>query len=391
MNAVPIARLAGAALLALVLTSPLALAQHAMGGARPSLGASAAFAGDGRLWMVDAADQQVRVRHSDDLGATWSAPVAVNAEPEPVAADGDSRPKIAIAPNGTLHVTWTQPLPKPYTGIIRFSRSLDGGATWSRPITVHADRQEITHRFDAITVTDDGTVFVVWIDKRDQERAKATGAPYRGAAVYFAVSDDNGASFRGDYRVADHSCECCRIALLADGDGVLALWRHVFEPNLRDHALARLNPDGSAEPMRRATFDDWAIDACPHHGPSLARDGHGHLHAVWFALGPRDPGVSYGRLVDGRVEGQRRIGGARAEHADLAVAGDAIAIVWREFDGEVMRLNALRSDDGGATWREQAVAQTTDVADQPKVLVREGRFHAFWNLRGQPPQVLPLP
>ena len=44
--------------------------------------------------------------------------------------------------------------------------------------------------------------------------AAGKGAKYRGAAVYFAVSDNQGASFRGDFKLADYSCECCRIAML---------------------------------------------------------------------------------------------------------------------------------------------------------------------------------
>lgn len=368
-----------------------AFAQHGGTGGRPVLGASATFDRDGVVWAVDVQSEQVLVRHSRDLGASWSEPVAVNAEPEPIAADGDGRPKVVAAPGGELYVTWTRPLSRPYTGEIRFSRSLDGGRSWSAPIVVHADRQEITHRFDAPTVTEDGRLFIAWIDKRDQEAAKAAGRPYRGAAVYFAVSDDRGASFRGDYRLAEHGCECCRIATLADGDGVLAFWRHVFEPNIRDHALARLNPDGGSDAMRRATFDDWAVDACPHHGPSLARDDRGDLHAVWFTLGPNNTGVFYGRLGDNMVHGQRRVGGEASEHADIVAAGARLAVAWKEFDGQAMLLRAMVSEDRGETWTEHTLASTHDASDQPRLLEHQGRFFVFWNTREQPHRMVALP
>ena len=291
------------------------------------------------------------IRSSADGGRLWSPPRPVNADAEAVAADGDSRPKIAAGPAGELYVSWTKPLSKPFTGEVRLSRSLDGGKRFSAPLTVHADRQEITHRFDALTVSRDGKPVVAWIDKRDIETAKAAGQPYRGAAVYFAVSDDRGASFRGDYRLGEHSCECCRIALLPRDDGsVTAFWRHVFPPNVRDHALARLYTDGRSEPLQRATFDDWHTDACPHHGPSLAVDAAGQLHAVWFSQGGL-AGVHYGRLVDGRVDGMRRIGGGGAAHADIAASGKRVAIAWKEFDGSATRLLAELSEDSGQTWR----------------------------------------
>lgn len=360
--------------------------------ARPDLGATAAFDARGVLWAAHKDNGHVAVSRSDDAGRTWSKPVYVNAVAEPTDTGGDARPKMAIGAGGQLYVTWTRPLAKPYTGEILFSRSVDEGRSFSPVMTVHADRQQITHRFDAITVNKQGRIFVAWIDKRDGVAAAHMKKDYRGAAVYYAVSDDNGASFRGDYKLAEHSCECCRIALLAQDDGsVMALWRHVFAPNIRDHALARLTPDGRAGTVRRATFDDWRVDVCPHHGPSLAQDAAGRLHAVWFTQAAKNSGVFYGRLREGGVEWQRRVGGQTAEHADLAVTGNRVALAWKEFDGERSRLRAMISDDGGEHWREHELAATAGASDQPRVLVRAGAFHVFWNTRREPLLTVPLP
>lgn len=390
-------------LLCLVLLPPAAAAQErahgdhgaaARMGATPKdggLNASAAFDARGGMWAVSKERDHAVVRRSDDLGRTWSKPVTVNAEPEPIGADGDARPRIISGTAGELYVTWTRPLSKPYTGNIRFSRSLDGGRTFSAPVTVHTDRQEITHRFDSIAVNRSGQLFVAWIDKRDQVAA-GKDAGYRGAAVYYAVSDDRGASFRGDYKLADHSCECCRIALLPRDDGsLLALWRHVFAPNVRDHALSQLFPDGRGGTLRRATFDDWSIDVCPHHGPSLAADAAGRLHAVWFTQGSKRTGVFYGRLRDGGVDAQRKVGGETAEHADLAVSGRRVAVAWKEFDGERSRLRAMTSEDGGDNWREHDLVSTAEASGHPLLLERQGRFYAFWNTRREPLSVTPLP
>jgi hypothetical protein len=372
-----------------ILLCAAASAQH--NHSDPGLGASAAFDAKGALWAVYREGEHVVARRSADFGKSWAAPVRVNVAPEPIGAENDARPKIALGPQGELFVTWTMPLSKPFTGHIRFARSLDGGRTFSAPATVHKDRQEITHRFDAITVGRDGRLFVAWVDKRDLEARKDSKNAYRGAAVYFAVSDDRGASFRGDYKLADHSCECCRIALLPRDDGVLALWRHVFEPNIRDHAIARMSADGRASGLRRATFDDWKLDVCPHHGPSVAADAEGRLHAVWFTGTPGRSGAYYGRLAEGRVEGQRRIGGDRAEHADLAVAGKRIAIVWKEFDGERSQLRAMLSEDDGDTWKEARLMATAGASAQPLLLVHADRFYAFWNTRQEPLSVRALP
>jgi hypothetical protein len=260
------------------------------------LGMSAAADAQGRLWAVSketAHDgQYVVLQTSDDLGKTWSAPRRVQQQPEPVSAEGENRPKIGFGRNGEIYITYTKPLSKPYTGEIRLARSTDGGETFSPPITVHANHDVITHRFDSLIVDPDGRLYVAWIDKRDMHAAAAREQPYRGAALYYAVSEDGGVSFRGDYKVADHSCECCRIALALNSHGrPIAFWRHVYMPNARDHALAELTPDGRLAAPIRASFDDWRIDACPHHGPGLAYAADGGRHQVWFNVKDGEGGV----------------------------------------------------------------------------------------------------
>jgi len=350
-------------------------------GARPELGTSAAFAPDGRLYAVSRQGEHVVVYGSDDEGTSWSVPVVVNARPEAISADGENRPKLAFGTDGALLVSWTKPLGKPFSGEVRFARAADR-EHFSVPLTVHRDRAEITHRFDSLLATADGRVVVAWIDKRDLEAAKADRQAYRGAAIYAAVSDDGGRSFRPERKVADHSCECCRIAIASDRDGSpLLMWRHVFAPNERDHALTRLAADGGPEAVLRATYDRWQIDGCPHHGPSLAVDAAGNRHAVWFDQIAGEGQVSYGRLPrreGGRVERQRRVGGAGAAHADLAVSGRRVGIVWKEFDGKRTRLRADLSDDGGETFRTLELAASDGASDQPRALVRGDALFAFW-------------
>ena len=259
---------------------------------------------------------------------------------------------------------------------------------------MHRDRQEITHRFDSIVVNGKGQVIVAWIDKRDLVAAAAAAkAPaYRGAAVYFAVSDDRGATFRGDYKLADHSCECCRIALVRHDDGsVTAMWRHIFEPNIRDHAVAQLFPEGRAEPMRRVSFENWRIDACPHHGPSLVEDAQHRLHAVWFSAAPQQQGVHYARLRDGGTEAHRRVGGEAAAHADLAVLGPRVVIAWKEFDGERTQLRGLMSADGGDNFSEIALAATDGASDQARVIRRQDQLFVFWRTEKEGFRLFPLP
>jgi hypothetical protein len=379
--------------------------------AKAPLATGAAFDAHHRLWAAWVEGQHVVVAHSDDKGRTLSAPVVVNVMPEPIYTSGENRPKIAASPDArTIYVTWSMPLDAPYTGMVRFSRSTDGGATWSTPVTVHGDRQPITHRFDALIVDPQGRVFVAWIDKRDLVEAKKAGRGYDGAAVYYAVSSDGGQTFAPERKVADQTCECCQIALAIDGQGhVEALWRNVFTRQIRDHALAVLPADAN-EPVTpiRATFSNWHIEACPHQGPALAITPDGVRHMVWFGVvGVVDDkaDVFYTRLDrDGKpldkpwpigsgAAGVERgeASNAMASHATLIAEGGKLWLAWKSFEDDSMRLMVRRSDDGGAHWSApKTLARTAENSDNPQLLADDGHVYVSWRTQDDGYRLLPV-
>ena len=198
--------------------------------------------------------------------------------------------------------------------------------------------------------------------------------------MYRNESADGGKTFGPDIKLADHSCECCRIALAPTPDGSLAaLWRHVFAPNERDHAFMTLTPAVSSAPMR-ATLDHWAIDACPHHGPGLAPAAGNGYHAVWFGVRAGDGRVRYGQLdARGAPRGEAIVlPDDRAEHATVQSIGEHVVIVWRSFDGEKTRLRSWLSRDGGRSFTLKELGTSAEDNDHPLLLTRGGTFFALW-------------
>ena len=362
----------------------VAQAHHKGAEKPPELGTGVALDANGHFWIVSKEGagpaQFLVLQESADGGRTWSVPKRIMQQPEAIAADGENRPKLAFGAKGELYVTYTRPLARPYTGEIRFLRSVDGGQSFSAPITVHANRDVITHRFESMIVDPHGRIYVAWIDKRDVEAAAAHKQKYAGAAVYYAVSQDSGASFQGDYKAAGHSCECCRIALAQDPEGrIMALWRHVFESNVRDHALAELTPAGGVAAPLRATFDNWRIDACPHQGPALAYAGDGTRHQVWFSVKGDEGGVFYASAArGGKLSTPIKVGSDQAGHADVAVDGKNIVLAWKQFDGKSTAILGRWSADGGLTWRERELARTGKASDQPHLLNTRSGIVLVW-------------
>ncbi|MGH8158719.1 MAG: sialidase family protein [Rhodanobacter sp.] len=347
----------------------------------PQLGASAAFDAHGRLWVVGAADGHVRLRHSDDDGRTLSAPVDVNAQAEPIYDSAENRPKIAFGPHDELYVSWSQPRAKPWTGFVRFASSLDGGAHFSAPLTVHHDHAEITHRFDTLAVDGDGRVVIAWIDKRDLEAAHAKGERYLGAAVYYSWSDDEGRSFVPEHKLIDQSCECCRIAITRTPQGDVAVFfRSIFGDNIRDHAYAVLHTDGRPSHAERATFDQWQIAACPEQGPGLAIGADGSRHAVWYEAREK-PTIWYGQLDPGHPpQHTLMVANAGASHADVAVHDQTVWIVWNQVSANGYALMLRRSLDNGRHFdAAREIAHSTDAVGSPQLLQKQGRAFVAWN------------
>ena len=364
------------------------------------LAISVAIDGQGQLWRASVKQGHVWVDKSTNLGKTFSPPVKVNTVAMKVAADGEARPKIAISPEGFVYLTWTESLKAPYAGYIWFARSTHQGKQFDNPIIVHQDHAEITHRFDALHVAPNGNITVTWVDKRDLLAAKAAGKPYDGAAIYYAVSTDKGASFQPEQKLADNSCECCRIATAHKPDGtVVAMWRHVFEGSERDHMIAEISSQKQKVTPHRATFGRWQIDGCPHHGAALASGGEGAdwwgYHMAYFDGNDKAPGLYYSRM-DGEAwvsSPAKKFGDntKQAGHPAIISVGKQVWLVWREIKDSQYSIWGMQSDDDGKTWQPaKQLLSSPQKLDYPTLLVHQQRPYLACNGQQHGLTLLPM-
>jgi len=354
--------------------------------AGPSLGASAAFSSDGTLWVVTASGGHVLLRRSADFGKTFGVPVEVNAKHQNIDSFGENKPNVAIGQRGQIYVTWVEKLPEKWASYVWFSRSTNGGKTFDAPLIVHRDHAWLTHSFDALKVNGKGQPVVAWIDARDhvasmkQYGMKGPHA-YKGLAMYYAWSADGGKSFVPGEKVMDHSCECCRLALAREPNGVVAaFFRGVYDDNVRDHAFSMLPTDGGTPLPERSTFNEWQVAACPEQGPGLAISADGVRHVVWYE-GKGGPHIWYGQLDPGHAPQYRlQIGGPGASHADVAVYGQTVWVAWNLVSAAGYALKVRNSTDGGRSFGEaRTVAESAVAVYSPQLLVHKGRAWIAWN------------
>lgn len=146
--------------------------------------------GTPQYWAHNATRNGVFVRRSLDGGKTWeSNAVAVDAQPTRSEMPFEDKPYLVADDNpnspfaGNLYLGWTEfSLTK---SIILFSRSADGGITWSPPFEISGhegiprDDNGAVEGFDAVAGPD-GALYAVWAD---------------GTSFDMAVSHDGGLTF----------------------------------------------------------------------------------------------------------------------------------------------------------------------------------------------------
>lgn len=408
--------MAGAALLAALLPGSAAFAEGSTeakpawdairvdtcseGFEKPSMHCSATVAGafdaSGRFWATWSNDGRVYVNSSDDEGQSFSAPVPVNAAPQSVDNNGENRPKLAIGPEGEIYATYIIRAKKKYTGDLYFSRSLDGGNTFEAAHSLNDSETKNSLRFEALGVSPDGTVYVSWLDKRDLFLAKSEERLYSGSAIYYGYSTDQGATFSANTPMAHHTCECCRVFMDMDKNGLPAVvWRHIFDTNTRDHAIMRFAAPDQPGEVGRLSTDNWAVDSCPHHGPSISIDEQEVFHTTWFTSGDIRQGAYYARSTDGgdTFIDIRAIGNGedQSEHPIVLANDGDVYLLWKDFDGENTRLRLSVSSDHGKTWSpDQTVATTNEGSDHPLLAVSDAQVFATWSTEAEGFRVIAL-
>lgn len=383
------------ALATLVLSATTAAAQHQHGkpGSAPeAFTAAPAFGPDGTLWLVRPMVDRIVVTRSGDLGKTFGPPVTVTPEPMNLDWGPDARARIAVDPKGGLIVTFGTFQDKNFNGRAYVARSSDGTSfTRPRPITADTTSQ----RFEVAGVDPAGRVFAAWLDKRNVAKAHAAGRAYPGAALAYAWEDGDG-GFGGTSIALDNTCECCRLGLAFAGAGRPAVvFRNIFPGSVRDHGVITFRDPTTPGPVRRVSVDDWKIEACPHHGPSLAIAPDGSHHVAWFTDGAARKGLFYARAdsADAPYSQPRPLSAANRQPARpyLLANGQALHLVWKEFDGAKVAVRWQASHDSGRQWSAtRTIAETEDASDHPLLVADKQRTYLSWLTKVEGYRLIPL-
>lgn len=230
---------------------------------------------------------------SPDWGATFSAPIRVNSQPDSAVATGTIRgPHIAVAGNGRVYVAWngsTDALPKGplnpempaksvYNGTPMLFTRLNSAGNAFEP-----QRNLMTSTFGLDgggSLAADGAddVYVAWHARKAGDGPKGEA----GRRVWIARSTDGGSEFSAEaaaYGKPTGACGCCGLSIFAGKNGTIyILYRTAKEMVHRNMYLLISTDEGKT--FRGQMIDKWTIGACPMSSMAFAQ-GPGFVDAAW--------------------------------------------------------------------------------------------------------------
>lgn len=269
---------------------------------------------------------------SDNDGATFTAPIRVNSQPESAIVIGTIRgPHLSIGRFDRPHVAWMgsekaepkvngKSAPMLYTrlasagdafepqrNIIQKHSGLDGGGS------VAADR--------------DGNVYVAW-------HAPESGDGEQDRQVWIARSRDDGATFDDESAAIPRKtgvCGCCGLNIIAADNGrVFIVFRSASEMVHRDiYLLASTN---SGKTFKIIATDPWKVAKCVMSTVAFARSGD-EILAAWetqeqIRLAALNPDGSATDSISMPRAGTNR------KHASIAVnSRGEFLVAWTEGTG----------------------------------------------------------
>ncbi len=301
----------------------------------------------GNVYLVYAQDGDAWFTLSPDDGKTFSRPLRLNTVPHQVLAGHERGPKIALGPDGSLHVVWMG--------------AKSDGLFYARRLPAEEHFSAARNLLDARTSVDGptlaagprGVVWVAWLDgRRPADPQNPISLP-----IFWTESKNNGETFSKDLpaevgtvgekpsenrRVQGaallRACSCCAMRALAGPHGDFYLGFRGAQHNIRDMLLAvfAVRNDDPRIRVSKIHDDHWEFNGCPMSGPSLAI-GPLRLWVSWrsrgkvYAAESRDLGRHFGSPFSPRSAGS----GPENHPVVLVNESGEVFLAWEE-GGEIL-------------------------------------------------------
>jgi|GEM_PF-2071640 len=246
----------------------------------------------------------------------------------------------------TLHLVWSQDEGGATEFEVYYAKSTDGGRTWTSPLRINDVTNNRQFR-PSIAVFGSNQVYVVWQDAR--------GSSYD---IYFAKSNDGGASFSPNIKVNDDSSTepqgSPRIAVDDQGN-ICVVWADRRNGTGWDIYFAKSTNGGTSFLANRpVTNTNLGADG---ETPDLALDANGNPYVVWDAIDSGLYCTYFSKSADGGqnwtapVKVNDNSGGGQAMWPVVDLdSQNNIYVAWTDWRNPPGDIYFSRSLNGGASF-----------------------------------------
>lgn len=230
---------------------------------------------------------EILFARSRDNGRTFDGPINLS---NSLAGDGKGRLTrrywdngsldLAAGPEGTLFAAWTE-----YDGVLWFSRSTDGGDSFSAPMRIRDVDGAGPARGPSLAVDSESNVFLAWTVGEDAS-----------ADVRVARSEDAGRSFGAPRIVAESRGHSDAPKVVVDRHRTVHLVYAESPEGMFDQyelRYSRSNDGARTFDKARVISDMMGESYQSSHYPTASVDGAGNLYVLW-ELFPNKKGRSRG-------------------------------------------------------------------------------------------------
>ena len=278
----------------------------------------------------------------------------------------------SAAPNGNLYAAYAQTnSPSPYTRELYFSKSTDGGLTWSGTtgdVIINADDGQSVYyssnyEYIDMQIDSEGRIFIIWCEDYESTGIREImllystdeGDSWENNTADVPISDPNGIAFDAN-----------KPSLAIDPDDNLhAVWNQKTDSTYNNYEIcySRSTDHGLTWTGQTADREISFRDALPAWNPDIACDGSGNIYVVWNedAYSGSEYQLLFGKSTDGGTSFSSETAdlpisleyqetGAAQIHVD---AFDNVDVVYKgsEPSPNLTKLCLFTgSTDGGATW-----------------------------------------
>lgn len=325
-------------------------------------------------------------------GSSWSRPETVRSGRDFFVNWADF-PSVLSLGDSRLVAHWLQRTgTATYAYGVRLAFSRDDGRTWSAPVTPHTDSSNTEHGFVSLwrSARGDG-VEAVWLDGRKYNRAGHS--PSNEMSLATAAFTLDGTASLPERILDGRVCDCCQTSAAVTSRGPVIVYRDRSTDEIRDIGIVRRERSGRWTQPALVHGDGWKINACPVNGPSVSARGD-DVVVAWFTAASDTPmvRVAFSRDAGATFAMPVRVDeGQPSGRVDVEIAKDGTALVtWIERtggDGAAVRLRRVeRSGRAGAS-ATIATSSAARASGFPRMVIAGSEAIFAWTVPGRPSAV----